>query len=1063
MKKEFMRIFHSVFLQKSKRKLLMTGGVFLFITICGWPVFAQNTQTVRGTVTDEKQEPLIGVTVVLKNTTNGTTTNIDGNFNLTVPAGGPQTLVFSFVGMVTQEISVTGAEPVKVILKESSVELDEVVVVGFGQQKKESVVGAITQTSGKVLERAGGVSNVGAALTGNLPGVITMSSTGMPGEEDPSIVIRGRSSWNNTDPLVLVDGVERPMSSIDINSIESISVLKDASATAVFGVRGANGVILINTKRGQEGRARIGINLSATMKTPSQLPTKYDAYDALMMRNQVIESELGLKPESWSSITPQEIIEKYRNPANVEEAERYPNVDWKKELLKDFAMSYNANLNISGGTKFVRYFTNFDFQREGDLYRTFDNNRGYQAGYGYNRLNVRSNLDFSLTNSTTLRVNLSGSHGVKKGPNDGSFEYTVWAALYGTAPDAFIPRYSDGVWGYYQPSPVNVAQNSMETLANKGVGYTTTNRLNTDFTLEQDLGMFLKGLSIRGRLAFDNSFQETSRGINDIYNSTQHKWISPATGETFWERSIDGNNKFDFQEGIKWSATAGSMQNNSVYRRINYSVQLNYGNTFGKHSVAGMGDFSREQYATGSMIPNYRENWVFRVTYDFAKRYFAEYNGAYNGSEKFAPENRFAFFQSGALGWMVSEEPMVKSLNINWLDMLKLRASYGQIGDDGGGGAYRFLYMDNWQYTTTGRFRQSLTGVSSSSSPYGFYIQSALGNPNIQWETVTKLNLGADVAVFRSLVSATFNYFYDQRRNIFIAGGSRAIPPYFGATAPTANLGSVDTKGFELELRFNKQFNRNLRLWANVMMTHAVDKVIFKDDPTLKAEYQKSQDKSNSQAYAYVDYGYYNNYDELYGSTAHEESDDARMPGNYVILDYNADGVINSLDNIPYSYSGTPQNTYNLTLGFEYKGFSGFIQFYGVTNVSRQVTYSSLGGVRNLVFDEGSYWSKYDVNADVPLPRWYTVQSAYAQGTHYMYDGSYIRLKNAELAYSFAGKNWIKKLGISDLRIYVNGNNLWLWTRMPDDRESNFATGGVASQGTYPTVKRYNLGLRISL
>ena len=371
--------------------------LFLLMLFCCLMASAQSGITVRGTVFDNNGETVIGASVVLKgNNSIGTISDIDGNFMLTVPNENP-TLIVSFVGMKTKEVKATSKGLIKITLEDDSQQLEEVVVVGYGQQKKASVVGAITQTTGKVLERAAGVSDIGAALTGNLPGVVTTQGTGMPGEEEPKITIRGASSWNNNeDPLVLVDGIERPMSSVDISSVQSISVLKDASATAVYGVKGANGVILVTTKRGTEGSAKIDVGFNATLKSPSKLPNKYDSYDALMFRNTAIEHELALRPDSWEYIRPQSFIENYRNQTTIEQRERYPNVDWQKALFKDNTMSYNANINISGGTKFVKYFASADYVHEGDLFRTYDNGRGYNSGYGYDRINVRSNLDFNI-------------------------------------------------------------------------------------------------------------------------------------------------------------------------------------------------------------------------------------------------------------------------------------------------------------------------------------------------------------------------------------------------------------------------------------------------------------------------------------------------------------------------------------------------------------------------------------------------------------------------------------------------------------------------------------------
>lgn len=1038
-----------------KRKItnLLKGLCLTLMCIIPLSINAQNI-TVTGTVKDAAGNPLIGVAIQVEGETIGTVTDLDGRFTLlNIPPNS--TILVTYVGMQSQRIDLNGRTSLSIILMEDTVLLEEVVIVGFGQQKKESVVGAIAQTSSEALERTGGVTSLGQALTGNLPGVVTMTATGKPGDEDPEIVIRGVSTWNQSAPLVLVDGIERPMSSVDINSVATISVLKDASATAVFGVRGANGVILITTKRGEEGKANIDINVSSTFKTYSKLPNLMDSYDALMLRNRVIENELAYAPDQWINYRPQNFIDKYRWPANLEEFERYPNVDWVDELLRDFATSYNANVNVSGGTNFVKYFVGVDYAHEGDIYKSVDNQRGYDPGFGYDRLNARSNLDFSLTKSTLLRINLFGSHAVTKA-TQGQYENLVWSAFYGIAPDAFRPRYSDGTYGYYHPNPTQASTNSLADLSLNGVGYTTVDRVNTDFTLEQDLGFLLDGLSVHARLAFDNSSQERGRGIDDTtdWEDDKFKWIDPETGKEYTNVTVDANYKFDYQNNIAWMTSAGSVGNNATYRRLNYSVQLNYANSFGLHNVGAMGNFSREEYSIGSRLPTYRENWVFRTTYDFDRRYMLEYNGAYNGSEIFSPENRFAFFQSGAVGWMFSEEPFIKNLDWTWMDMLKFRASYGQIGDDNING--RWLFMDTWEYG--GAFNHGLTGVNSSKSPYQWYYESQVGNPSLQWEISTKLDIAADYSLFGGVISGSLDYFKENRSNILLSGDRRAVPSYFGVKAPTANLGEVDTKGFEIEVRWNKPINRDWRLWGNVFYTRATSKVIEADDPILKPEYQKAANKAIGQYYSHVDYGYYNTWDELYGSTGHDALNETRIPGNYIILDYDADGIITEFDNIPYGFTGVPENTVNSQFGVDYKGWSFFVQFYGVTNVTRYVGLSSLGGVRNTAFHEGTYWSKDNTNADVPLPRWGAMQSKYTPGTRFLFDGSYLRLKYAELSYTFSQEDWIKKIGLSSLKVFANGNNLFLWTDMPDDRESN--TGGGSA---YPTQRRFNLGLRISL
>ncbi|MBR1687931.1 MAG: TonB-dependent receptor [Prevotella sp.] len=1026
---------------------------------------AQGNISISGVVTDETGESIIGATIAVKGQSGaGAVTDFDGRFAMKVPSE-KSILVVSYIGMNTREISVGKQRSLKIVMSEDNKQLNEVIVVGYGQQKKASVVGAITQTTGKVLERAAGISDIGAALTGNLPGVVTTATSGMPGEEEPQIVIRGSSSWNNSEPLVLVDGVERPMSAVDIASVESISVLKDASATAVYGVKGANGVILITTKRGQEGRARIQASANAIIKIPSKLPGKYDAYDALMLRNRAIEHELDLNPDSWANIRPQSFIENYRNQTTVEQQERYPNVDWQKTLFKSQTMSYNANVNVSGGTKFVKYFASIDFVNEGDLFKVFPNGRNYDSGYGYNRINVRSNLDFQITKTTTLKVNIAGSNGQQKSPYNntlysGASDWSLaqqWAGAYNIAPDVFLPVYSNGAWGYY-PSGTNVT-NSAENLSLGGTQKVTTTRINTDFTLDQDLSFITKGLQFHGMIAWDNVFVEWKRGVNDLYNNAQEMWIDPDTGERIYKQAYENANHFDFQQPVTWNIESGEVQNWSTQRNLNYQLQLNWARKFGDHDVTAMGLFSRQENAKGSVIPSYREDWAFRVTYNYAMRYFAEYNGAYNGSEKFSKDNRFAFFNSGAIGWTVSEEKWYKPVK-KYVDMLKLRLSYGEIGDDNVGD--RWLYMNQWAYVGSKENNNGTSlDINHGFSPYKWYRESSVGNPNVHWEKVKKWNFGIDYSLFGGLFVGGIDIFRDKRVDILVGGASRSVPSYFGQTAPTANLGEVKTHGYELTLRFNKVIRNGMRFWADLNMTHAENEVIVKDDQPLLPAYRKEAGYAIGQGRAFIDKGYLNTYDDIYGSPKHDVNDGQRLPGDYYIVDFNGDGVVdNTNDQVPYGYPSVPQNTYNATLGWEWKGLSCFVQFYGVTNVTRLVQLNSFPDhAYNTVYDQGSWWSKYDVGADVPVARWLTTPSNYSNGTRYYYDGSYVRLKNVEVAYTFT-QPWIKKCGIESLRLYVSGNNLWMWTRMPDDREVNFS-GTTGGSGAYPTVKRINFGIKI--
>ena len=1059
--------------------------LMLLLLTMSLQLHAQSTK-VQGTVIDSNGDPVIGATIVQKdNRQNATITDLDGKFSLNMP-GGKGTIVVTYVGMQQKELSVRAGKSVSITLAEDDALLDEVVVVGFGQQKKASLVGAITQTTGEVLERAAGIGSVGAALTGNLPGVATIASTGQPGEEDPRIYIRGAAAWNqDAQPLILVDGVEREIKAVDITSVATVSVLKDASATAVYGVKGANGVILITTKRGQEGKARIDVGFNATLKAVSKLPRKYDSYDGYMFRNQAIENELALKTGagSWAYYRPQTFINNFRNQdhtvlpqftadgsylGDYSQAERYPNTDWQDEMFKSTAFSYNANLNISGGTQYVKYFVAFDYQNEGDITKIWDNNLGFEGGYSYNRLNVRSNLDFQITKTTTFKVNLAGSNAQQKSPrtgwNSGEWaEQQNWASAYTMAPNLFPVKYSDGSWGYY-PLVSNIA-NSPMMVSTGGYALNAITNIFTDFSLEQKLDFITKGLIARGTISWDNRFNETGRGIvtnaksDGSSHTNKRMYILPEDGIVNRETLTDGSTGFDFYEKRDWETSSGGVTGS--FRATEMSLQLFWARQFDKHNITAMGNWKRRTYASGSDLENRREDWVFRTTYDYNNRYFAEFNGAYNGSQRFSPDNRFAFFCSGAAGWMISEEPFMKWFKEKKIiDMMKLRGSIGEIGDDSAG--ERWAYMTRWE--VNGPFGMN---IDSSNSPFSGYSEASVASPDLKWATVRKYDLGLDFAFLDGMFAGSFDWFRDLRKDIFISGGDRlSIPSYFGVVkVPDINKGEIRNSGFEVELRFNKVLNNGMRFWANTNYTYAHNTILLKDDPKLIPDYSKAQGYSHGQYVSFIDKGFISTYDELYSAPKRDANDESVLIGDHYIVDFNGDGKVdNTNDQAPFGYTGNPEHTYNATIGWEWKGFSCFAQLYGVTGVTRDVGLSSFGNQLLTVYDNGKWWNPADGNGEVVIPR-FNSQVSYNEGTQFLYDGSYFRLKNVEIAYTWT-KGWIKKLGFSSFKIYVNGNNLFLITKMPDDRESNINGSGrtfSGSGGAYPTVRRYNFGFKLNI
>ena len=640
-------------------------------------------------------------------------------------------------------------------------------------------------------------------------------------------------------------------------------------------------------------------------------------------------------------------------------------------------------------------------------------------------------------------------------------ETQLWQAAYSAPHDTFLPQYSDGAWGYF-PKDTQGSPNSVTNLALSGEQSTTTTRINTDFTLEQDLSFITKGLKASALVSWDNVFVEASRGIDDRNHAAQYKYIDPITGVVTYKQKPGGKNNFDFVETIAWKTDAGALNNNLTQRNLFYQAQLYWGRKFGQHDVTAMGVFNRSERATGSQFTNYREDWAFRTTYNYADRYMLEYNGAYNGSEKFSKDNRFAFFNSGAIGWNVANEKWFKPVaetkvfGRNLVDILKLRYSYGEIGEDNVW--ERWLYQTTWAYG--GKTHLDSTNPGNESI-YTWYKEAKVGNPDIHWEKAIKKNFGIDYAFLGGLVAGSLEFFNEKRSDIMIAGSSRSVPFYFGASAPYMNKGRTKTTGYELEVRLKYDFANGIHAYANMNMTHAKNVVTEHDDPELLPSYQKNVGYSIGQAKCYLDNGTAQSWDDVIAMTPHNTNDNQKLPGQYIITDFNGDGVIDTNDSAPYGYTGTPQNTYNATIGIDYKGFSIYAQFYGVTNVSRYVAFNSLPKpYLHTVFKEGAHWSTSTPDG-IPSLRMNSTPSYY-EGTRFLYDGSFCRLKNLEVAYTWNG-GWIKSLGLSMLKVYVNGNNLFLWTDMPDDRESNFAGTGLASQGAYPTMKRINFGFKLEL
>jgi TonB-linked SusC/RagA family outer membrane protein len=589
---------------------------------------------VQGKVIDDRGELLIGVNVFIEGTTTGIITDINGRYSINVKPG--DRLTFTYVGCKSQTVTIIDQTTINITMESSVVSLEDVVVVGYGKQKKESVVGAIVQASGEdIIRSTTGSADLANSLSGMLSGVTTQQRTGKPGEFNTQILIRAQNTWNSTAPLVLVDGVERDFNESNPHEIERISVLKDASATAVFGVKGGNGVILITTKRGTEGKSQLSFDVESTLGFLSRLPETANTYEGIKNRNYAILNELALNNSLWGRYVPSGILEYYRTQ---EYPQYYQDFDWRARMLKDFSKSYKFNLDASGGTKFVKYFTSVGYQYEGSLANTEDVGQGYNPEFRYDRFNFRTNLDFNLTKSTVFSVQLSGYLGIQKQPPG---TQDIYVGFFEKPGDDPIFQYEDGTYGgSINPYSTYMGAHSFIDMNLNGQETDKRSQLNNDFVLQQDLSILTKGLSAKAMLSYDNSFYTSGPDIN--VDRPLQKYIDPAYLNAGPDADIEDfttylyptdyqpATNFDYYERATTYSTEDVSNQNSILRQLYYQFSLNYDRTFGNHSIGALALMSRQETTRGSNFTRYREDWVGRINYDYKKIYLFETNAAYN-------------------------------------------------------------------------------------------------------------------------------------------------------------------------------------------------------------------------------------------------------------------------------------------------------------------------------------------------------------------------------------------------------------------------------------------------
>lgn len=1016
--------------QRTVHRGKLISLAFLLIAVL-FPVWSAAAIRISGTVTDPDNEPLPGVTIMEVGTKNGTSTDVDGNFFIDV-ANKNATLHLSYIGFKDKEVKVGKSTILRIVMDPDLSELQEVVVVGYGTQQKASVVGSITTIEPEKL-RVNSTRSMTGNLAGQLAGIIAYRPTGEPGYDSSSFWIRGISSFaGGTSPLVLIDGVERSLDDIDPAEIESFSILKDASASAMYGVRGANGVILVNTKRGKVGAPTVTFRVEQSFRKPTKLPEFIGAAEHMTLINNL----------AGRTIFPQQRIDR---TASGYDPDLYPDIDWVDALTKDLSENTRANLSIAGGSDFLRYsLTGSYFRETGNLNR--DENLPYDTSTGLQKYNVRANVDMDLTKTTLVRFNVGGY--LQNLRKNSSSTTDVFNYAFETVPFVHPPIYSDG------RIPVDSGRvNPWAILTQTGYSRQTKSQIQSLVSVEQDLKMLTPGLKVRALFSFD------------VYNCKIHYadrtpvYYGIASGRDVegnlihTEPSNTGGSDFlNHHNGVEYGTTRTYFEAAATYNRLFNNL----------HRVDALLLFNRDSYDKGGIQPYHHQGLAGRASYTYDSRYVAEFNFGYNGSENFAPGHRYGFFPSGAIGWVISNESFMADLTPK-INKLKLRASVGQVGNDDIGSSRRFAYIttinqsvDGYRFgPTNGYFRGD--GIR----------EGDVGVSNLTWETVTKYNLGIEAGLWNAL-DIQFDVFKEDRKDIFMQ--RRIIPTQVGfATTPYANFGKVKNHGLEAEINYHQNFGQDWTVGLRGTLTYAKNEVVEYDDPeSVKGTYRSYTGQSIGSLYGYWADGLYtaDDFDSegklLPGLPVSELSADIR-PGDIKYKDMNGDGVINSRDQGYIGGVTTPRLIYGFggNLRFKNVDFNFFFQGTGdsyrmISVGSNIIPGSGMGTMYNIFANYTDSWNDEVQSQDVFWPRLTYGKNTQNQvsSTWWKKNMSFLRLKTVELGYTLP-KSFTRKYGSSNTRVYVSGNDLFYLSKFKLwDPELDTGTGLK-----YPTMRSIMVGL----
>lgn len=997
--------------------------------VCMATLQAQQSRKVSGKVVDFKTgEELIGVTVIIKGTTSGAITDVNGNYILDVPDASADILIFSYIGYDVVQEEVKNRTTINVQLKEATQELGEVVVVGYGVQKKESIIGSISSINNKTLVSVP-VSNISQSLSGKLSGIQVVQTSGEIGGDVADIYVRGRATWNNASPLFVVDGIVRAeFAKIDPNEIETINILKDASATAVFGVKGANGVIIITTKRGVLGKPKISVTTQTAITEPINIPQPLGAYDAMSLRYLADWGQYSTRTPQTKGGTNAYDLLLWRTGSSPW---THPDVRWMDNVLKKQSTQQQYNINISGGTKTVRYFVSGGLINQNGFYQNDDLTK-------YSRFNFRSNLDVDVSKDLTASLSIGSRVENLNSPNS-----TIWNS-WGIYRGAFAV--TGRAYPIYNPdgsyAGAGTGGNIVKALKEAAIYKDVTSTLESSLSLNYKLDFITKGLSAKGQVSFDTQGQ------------VGKSW-SKSTAEYVYDQATDTYQMFGEDRPLSYAG----VQKNNNWHKFYMEAGLNYNRTFGRNSVTGLFLANRNELIRNAEVAFADQGLVGRVTYDFDKRYFGEFNVGYNGSENFPKGSQYGLFPSVAMGWMVTNESfMTQSALGKIITNLKLRASLGWVGNDKSDSRFIFLqeFANGGGYT-----------FGTGDNYFGGIQQGDIANQNATWEVARKLNLGFEADFLNGLFGVNFDYF-NEFRNKILTNIDAVKPDYVGAGFKVANIGETENKGFEIEAKHYLKINKNFSYYVRGNFTYNRNKILKKADALGLLPYQKEEGYPIGTPLMWNNTGYFTSYEEIQSSPTQLGNNNG-IPGNIEIIpgdlkfeDFNNDGVINQADAYRQGYGTVPEMQYGVTLGGNWKSFDFSVLFQGSTHALFMKQWEIMWAFSNNdnVFDKHNYYWAPEIADDAQFTRFYGkswINNERYYSTYEAGSGTYIRLKNIEFGYTLPS-TLTQKAKMSGVRLYVSGVNTYMWAAEkyldPDNRDTR--------GGRMPATRAFNIGLNVN-